>query len=102
MITRFHNDRMRQDSLSNDPLQRFNPSTLQRFHAPTPRRPLLPRRAQFEHFERAGFQSFAQAVELGRRVIWLHTFGERFADRKADRPPGPPRLPKERAPHIPD
>ena len=44
---------------------------------------------------------FAQAVELGRRVIWLHTFGERFADPKADRPPGPPRLPKERAPRIP-
>jgi hypothetical protein len=44
---------------------------------------------------------FAQAVELGRRVIWLHTFGERYADAKAGRPPGPPRLPKERAPRIP-
>jgi len=44
---------------------------------------------------------FAQAVELGRRVIWLHTFGERFADAKAHRPPGPPRLPKECAPRIP-
>ncbi len=44
---------------------------------------------------------FVQAVELGRRVIWLHTFGERYADRKAGRPPGPPRLPKERAPRIP-
>lgn len=44
---------------------------------------------------------FTQAVELGRRVIWLHAFGERFADPKADRPPGPPRLPKERAPLIP-
>ncbi|MCH8805210.1 MAG: N-6 DNA methylase [Planctomycetes bacterium] len=44
---------------------------------------------------------FAQAVELGRRVIWLHTFGERFVDAKANRPPGPPRLPKERAPRIP-
>jgi hypothetical protein len=44
---------------------------------------------------------FAEAVELGRRVIWLHTFGERFADPKANRPPGPPRLPKEQAPHIP-
>ena len=43
---------------------------------------------------------FAKAVELGRRVIWLHTFGERFADPKADRPPGPPRLPKATsAPH---
>lgn len=44
---------------------------------------------------------FAQAVDLGRRVIWLHTFGERFADVKANRPPGPPRLPKDRAPRIP-
>lgn len=44
---------------------------------------------------------FAKAVELGRRVIWLHTFGERFADPKAKRPPGPPRLPKRRAPRIP-
>lgn len=34
-------------------------------------------------------------------VIWLHTFGERYADPKADRPPGPPRLPKVRAPRIP-
>ncbi|MBX9792464.1 MAG: N-6 DNA methylase, partial [Pirellulales bacterium] len=44
---------------------------------------------------------FTKAVELGRRMIWLHTFGERFADKKEDRPPGPPRLPKERAPRIP-
>jgi hypothetical protein len=44
---------------------------------------------------------FTRAVELGRRVIWLHTFGERFADAKADRPPGPPRLPKQVAPRIP-
>jgi predicted helicase len=44
---------------------------------------------------------FTQAVELGRRVIWLHTFGERFADAQADRPAGPPRLPKDRAPRIP-
>jgi hypothetical protein len=34
-------------------------------------------------------------------VIWLHTFGERFADPQAGRPPGPPQLPKERAPRIP-
>lgn len=44
---------------------------------------------------------FTKAAELGRRVIWLHTFGERFADKKEGRPPGPPRLPKERAPRIP-
>jgi hypothetical protein len=46
-------------------------------------------------------ERFAEAVELGRRVIWLHTFGERFTDMKAGRPPGPPRLPKERTPRIP-
>lgn len=44
---------------------------------------------------------FAQAVDAGRRVIWLHTFGERFADAKAGRPPGPPRLPKNQSPLIP-
>jgi len=43
---------------------------------------------------------FAEAVELGRSIIWLHTFGERYADPKANRPAGPPRLPKERAPRI--
>jgi hypothetical protein len=37
---------------------------------------------------------------MGRRVIWLHTFGERFADAKANRPPGPPRL-RERGPRVP-
>jgi hypothetical protein len=49
----------------------------------------------------ARLKSFAHAIDLGRRVIWLHTFGERFADAKAGRPPGPPRLSKERAPRIP-
>lgn len=34
-------------------------------------------------------------------MIWTHTFGERYADPKADRPPRPPRLPKIRAPRIP-
>jgi hypothetical protein len=37
---------------------------------------------------------FTKAVDFGRTVIWLHTFGERFADAKAHRPPGPPRLRK--------
>jgi hypothetical protein len=44
---------------------------------------------------------FTEAVALGRQVVWLHTFGERFADPKAGRPAAPPRLPKERAPRIP-
>lgn len=44
---------------------------------------------------------FAEAVELGRAVVRLHTFGERYADPKAGRPGGPPRLPKDRAPTVP-
>lgn len=32
-----------------------------------------------------------QAVKLGQEVVWLHTFGERFADESAGRRPGPPR-----------
>lgn len=37
--------------------------------------------------------TFAEAVQIGRKVIWLHTYGERFADPGADRPSGPPRAP---------
>ncbi len=44
---------------------------------------------------------FREAVQLGRRVIWLHTYGERFASPKEGRPKGPPRLPKDRMPRIP-
>jgi hypothetical protein len=44
---------------------------------------------------------FFEAAEVGRRVVWLHTFGERFADAKRGRPAGPPRLPKGRAPQMP-
>lgn len=42
-----------------------------------------------------------QAVDLGRRVIWLHTFGERCVDKAAGRPAGPPRPPKGEAAAIP-
>ena len=45
--------------------------------------------------------TFAVAVALGRRVVWLHTFGERFADPAADRPPGPPRQPVGQRPQVP-
>lgn len=44
---------------------------------------------------------FAEATELGRRVIWLHTFGERMTDPDHGRPAGPPRLPVGIAPTIP-
>jgi len=44
---------------------------------------------------------FDEAVKLGREVVWLHTYGERFADPQAERPARAPRLPKEEAPSIP-
>ena len=44
---------------------------------------------------------FVEAVQLGSELIWLHTYGERFADETAGRPKGPPRLPKDIAPFIP-
>lgn len=44
---------------------------------------------------------FAQAAALGRRVVWLHCYGERFVDAEAGRRKGAPRLPRERQPTIP-
>ncbi|HDZ73227.1 MAG TPA: DNA methyltransferase [Aurantimonas coralicida] len=44
---------------------------------------------------------FAEAAALGREVVWLHTYGERFIDPEAGRPHGPPRLPLGEAPTIP-
>ncbi len=44
---------------------------------------------------------FSEAVTLGGEVVWLHCYGERFADTKAGRPAGPPRLPKGEGPFIP-
>ena len=49
----------------------------------------------------AGAETFFAAAALGRRVVWLHSFGERMADAAAGRPPGAPRLPPERRPKIP-
>jgi hypothetical protein len=49
----------------------------------------------------ADAKTFADAAELGRTVIWLHTFGERFVDGKHGRPGGPPRLPSAQSPRIP-
>ena len=44
---------------------------------------------------------FTEAVEIGRQVIWLHCFGERFADLDAERPGSPPRLRETERPIIP-
>lgn len=46
-------------------------------------------------------QLFADAIAVGREVIWLHTYGERFDDGAAGRPKGSPRLPKGEAPTMP-
>jgi hypothetical protein len=34
---------------------------------------------------------FQEAAEIGKRVVWLHTYGERFTDPANDRPAGAPR-----------
>lgn len=44
---------------------------------------------------------FADAAALGRTVLWLHTFGERFTDAKAGRPARASRLPSGAGPKIP-
>jgi hypothetical protein len=44
---------------------------------------------------------FAEAVATGREVVWLHTYGERFADPVAGRPAGPPRMAAGTGPVIP-
>jgi hypothetical protein len=49
----------------------------------------------------ADVKLFAEAVALGFEVIWLHCYGERFVDSKANRPKQAPRLRKANAPFIP-
>ena len=44
---------------------------------------------------------FVEAIEIGRQVIWLHCFGERFADLGAGRPKSAPRMPEGERPVIP-
>ncbi|HET7105953.1 MAG TPA: type ISP restriction/modification enzyme [Candidatus Acidoferrum sp.] len=44
---------------------------------------------------------FQEAVQIGRRVLWLQTFGERMADNAQGRPEGPPRQPVGLAPVVP-
>ena len=46
-------------------------------------------------------EAFVEAAELGRTIIWLHTFGERMADPEKKRLAQPPRLPSERRPLVP-
>lgn len=44
--------------------------------------------------------SFDKGVELGRTLIWLQSFGERYADPQQNRPKGAPRLPAGAGPRI--
>ena len=44
---------------------------------------------------------FDEAAALGREVVWLHCYGERFVDPAAGRPKGPPRLAENERPTIP-
>ena len=49
----------------------------------------------------ADAELFWKAVALGREVVWLHSYGERFVDPAAGRPKGPPRLPAGQRPTMP-
>ncbi len=48
----------------------------------------------------ADLEPFIEAVEIGRRVLWLHTYGARFADPAEVRLPGPPQLPADQQPKV--
>ena len=43
---------------------------------------------------------FAEAVELGREIIWLHCFGQRYSDPGEGRPNRAPRMPSGERPVI--
>jgi hypothetical protein len=43
---------------------------------------------------------FGRATEIGRRVLWLHSYGQRLTDPHDDRPKRPPRLPHDVAPRV--
>ena len=45
-------------------------------------------------------QAFTHAVAIGKRVLWLHSYGQRFYDQDDNRPKQPPRLPRDRAPNV--
>lgn len=45
----------------------------------------------------AARKPFDKAAKLGREIVWLHTFGERFAD---GHPAGEPRLPEAERPKV--
>ncbi|MCO5999828.1 type ISP restriction/modification enzyme [Actinoallomurus rhizosphaericola] len=48
----------------------------------------------------ADAELWEESVRLGRRVLWLHTYGERFTDPADGRPPGPPRAASADRPKV--
>lgn len=46
----------------------------------------------------ADTELWQEAVGIGREVIWLHTYGQRYVDETASRPQGNPRLPEGQRP----
>lgn len=44
---------------------------------------------------------WTKVVDVGKRVVWLHTYGERYADPASGRPASEPRLPKGERPKNP-
>jgi hypothetical protein len=46
------------------------------------------------------YDVWAEAVGVGREVLWLHTYGERFTDPSAGRLASPPRLPAGERPKV--
>jgi hypothetical protein len=44
---------------------------------------------------------FHEVSQVGRHVVWLHTFGERMASVTEGRPASAPRLPETRRPRVP-
>jgi hypothetical protein len=45
--------------------------------------------------------TFGEVAGVGRKIVWLHTFGDRMADPRHGRPAQPPRLPPARMPRVP-
>jgi hypothetical protein len=45
-------------------------------------------------------QAFRHTVAIGKRVLWLHSYGQCFYDPADDRPKHSPRMPYDRAPHV--
>ncbi|WP_416979023.1 type ISP restriction/modification enzyme [Streptomyces sp. T028] len=48
----------------------------------------------------ADVETFDEAVQLGKRIIWLHTYGQRFVDPAAGRPASAPRVSSGNNPRV--